>query len=505
MPQFKQIDITNIYWASNDGFKGGRDPMGIQNSSVATYNKLLPGLTNLTGHIRYYSIYCWLLDEYDQLDKKGEVTLHQYNFIRRSELAMALLMKNAGVRSVVGALFVAQGNYKFVEEGVYDLADGADYESEKKYWSFTSGAFGQYYLGSLIFYELVKLEEGRFYLGQKGKEIATAFRNSVDESVRGLFIKCLLEGNMAESEIGELSSIVLNNIVTGSEEWNALNHLLTMKDSDGSNLRRQSVLLMLHDIDNGVSIDDFTRYRFLHVDDDKDIDAAFGWYFYYLCEALHYSIETVFCLILNKIQDMHNPSVEELVGHIQKEILACIVDSNDYSNLETWKSHIEGKIDVMLEGVKDCINSKAYVEASCKAIMLMLRLLTEFEKNKDSIRSFENSYDLTRQRCILSEGLKTYVGRHLELSISEYIKTIVLQVMQEHTIVAIGKMGNSNNDLRKFLLENGRTVLVEIRYPTNTTPRIDSLFNFLQDLNYLDKDGQLTQIAYKYIEDYGEE
>ena len=105
----------------------------------------------------------------------------------------------------------------------------------------------------------------------------------------------------------------------------------------------------------------------------------------------------------------------------------------------------------------------------------------------------------------MSEGLKTYVGRHLELSISEYIKTIVLQVMQEHTIVAIGKMGNSNNDLRKFLLENGRTVLVEIRYPTNTTPRIDSLFNFLQDLNYLDKDGQLTQIAYKYIEDYGEE
>ena len=198
MPQFKQIDITNIYWASNDGFKGGRDPMGIQNSSVATYSKLLPGLTNLTGHIRYYSIYCWLLDEYDQLDKKGEVTLHQYNFIRRSELAMALLMKNAGVRSVVGALFVAQGNYKFVEEGVYDLADGADYESEKKYWSFTSGAFGQYYLGALIFYGLVKLEEGRFYLGQKGKEIAAAFRNSVDEGVRGLFIECLLEGNMAE-------------------------------------------------------------------------------------------------------------------------------------------------------------------------------------------------------------------------------------------------------------------------------------------------------------------
>ena len=55
MPQYKQSDITTPFWATNDGFKGGRDPMGIQNSSVATYSRLLPGMTNLTGHIRYYS------------------------------------------------------------------------------------------------------------------------------------------------------------------------------------------------------------------------------------------------------------------------------------------------------------------------------------------------------------------------------------------------------------------------------------------------------------------
>ena len=41
MPQYKVTDITNVYWASNDGFKVGRDPMGIQNSSIATYGCLL--------------------------------------------------------------------------------------------------------------------------------------------------------------------------------------------------------------------------------------------------------------------------------------------------------------------------------------------------------------------------------------------------------------------------------------------------------------------------------
>ena len=84
-----------------------------------------------------------------------------------------------------------------------------------------------------------------------------------------------------------------------------------------------------------------------------------------------------------------------------------------------------------------------------------------------------------------------------------YIVTIVRQIMQEHTIIAIGKMGNTDTDLRKFIFEDGRVVLVEIRYPTATSPRIDSLYSFLQDLSYIDSDGQLTDIAYHYIQNYG--
>lgn len=196
MAQYKQSEITNVFWASNDGFKGGRDPLGIQNSSIATYSKLLPGLTNLTRHIRYYSLYCWLLSEYDKFEVAGQTSLHQYNFIRRAELAMALIMKEQNVGSVVGALFVSQGRYKQIEDGIYDIADGADYESKDKYWTFKSGAFGQYYLGSLIYYELVKIEEGRFYLRNKGKELADAVRNSIDENIRKLFLKCILDGSL---------------------------------------------------------------------------------------------------------------------------------------------------------------------------------------------------------------------------------------------------------------------------------------------------------------------
>ena len=176
MAQYKQSDITNVFWASNEGFKGGRDPLGIQNSSIATYSILLPGLTNLTRHIRYYSLYCWLLSEYDELEKNGNTSVHQYNFIRRAELAMAFIMKDQGVGAIVGALYISQFRYKTYGTGVYELADGADYNSKDRYWTFKTGALGQYYLGSLIYYELVKVEEGRFYLRNKGKELANALR-----------------------------------------------------------------------------------------------------------------------------------------------------------------------------------------------------------------------------------------------------------------------------------------------------------------------------------------
>ncbi len=44
-------------------FIRGLDPLGLQNTSDATFTLLLPGLNNVTGRIRYYSFYCWLPDQ----------------------------------------------------------------------------------------------------------------------------------------------------------------------------------------------------------------------------------------------------------------------------------------------------------------------------------------------------------------------------------------------------------------------------------------------------------
>lgn len=507
MAQYKHSDITNIYWASNEGFKGGRDPMGIQNSSIATYGKLLPGLTNLTKHIRYYSLYCWLLNEYNTLaksykDKHESIPVHQYNYIRRAELAMAFIMNGQGVGAVVGALFVNQNRYKTISVGVYDLADGADYKPGDKYWTFETGAFGQYYYGSLNYYDLVEIKKGYFYLLNKGEELAKAFCNSVDEKVRNTFHSCVWNGNITEKDISDLQPLAIHKIQTGSEEWRYLNNLL-IKHDELSSFRKETVYLLLQDFKNGKTADGFVKNRFINVNKEKEIGASFGWYFYYLCEGLHYCIDSIFCLILDMIHKLHNPPLHLLSQELVKSILSKLDSVQSSQTVDEWSETINNNIDDLYDELKGNIKNKKYTQAAALSLKLLLRLNTEYEQNKAEIQDFEIKNELDKIRGILSKGLKKYVIRYQSFTIPNFIKALVAQIMQEHTIVAIGKMGNTNSDLRKFILEEGRVILVEKREPMETSPRVDSLNNYLQDLRYLNGNNSLTSIAFDFIDNYG--
>ena len=58
----------NGIWAPFLGDQGsiinGLDQLGLQGVPEATFQKLLHGLNNVTGRIRYYAFYCWLLNQY---------------------------------------------------------------------------------------------------------------------------------------------------------------------------------------------------------------------------------------------------------------------------------------------------------------------------------------------------------------------------------------------------------------------------------------------------------
>ncbi len=70
--------------------KTGLDAMGMQNASVALYQDMLPGISNVTLRMRYCGLYDWLTSctALDVRDRKLE---HWKWCVRRAELLYALI------------------------------------------------------------------------------------------------------------------------------------------------------------------------------------------------------------------------------------------------------------------------------------------------------------------------------------------------------------------------------------------------------------------------------
>lgn len=506
MSSFNPKDISNIYWASNEGFKAGRDPMGIENSSVATYGCLLPGLTNLTSRIRYYSFFCWLLNEYD-LNGKQRFKTHQRNFVRRAELAMAFVLNGRGELAIAGAQFILEGNLNEISRGIYDLAEGADYRTDKtnSYWTFPQGALGQYYIGSMVYLNLLRIEENRFYVRQRGKELAEAFRQSTDATARERFLKTVENGVIKVDDIDLFLHLSIGSISLHSPEWEFLNTILVSPDANGSTFRRDSIYLFIKALCiERVSVKDFPECEYWHSKEKSSpSNAEFGWYFFYLCEVLHYSVETILWFIL-EMAERHNLMPIPAFMHLCEETIASYMPTN-MKNVEDCVQDNDGIISDLLETLKETVRSGNFSEAAGQAVWLLLRLYNDAVSNLTDIEKFEKENDLYRQFGIFSVFIKNYVGKHLSLPISLYVGKILRQVMNDHTMSACRKMGQNLSDLRKFLIEDGCIVHVETRFPQFTNPRTKSLYSFLRDMQYIDENNCMTPVSIQFIEDYEKE
>jgi hypothetical protein len=481
--------------------------MGIQNSSITVYGLLLPGLTNLTGRLRYYSFYCWLLYEYTKEFRKSgrERTVRdQQNFIRRAELAMAFLMEGRGAKSVVGSMHVDARAFSLVQ-GCYDLKSSADFDynpDHDKYWKYPTGAFGQYYLGSLVYLELVDVYEDSFKVLERGEKLAEAFVKSVSERARELFLTSVREGRLSKDDIEDLEEICLDMINVGSPEWTTLNDILFNKDLLGSSFRRDSIYLMLDSITQNVEVKRFPTRLFLKYE-KGDNDAVLGWHYYYLCEALHYCLETIFWMILSNASKRNYCPVDSFLDMCQNSILKKQFDLFDFANntLSEVVPFFDRDIVTRLDALVATARTGDYEESSSKAVELLLCLHNQVSAMKSSYQLFEREYGINQQFGYLTGFINRYVENNLNYDVSTFVRNVIRQVMADHTTSACRKMGRGQSDLRKFLLEDGMVVLVEIWKPQFTNPRTDSLVAFLEDLTYV-KDGMVTEIGEKFIDEY---
>jgi len=495
------------FWAENSGFKTGIDPLGIQNSSFAVYSRLLSGMTNQTSRIRYYGFYCWLLNEYDKLDKKYKKSnSDQYNFIRRAELLLAFLMHNnfTEENSIVGSLYVSQNNDLFIQNNYYDLSDGADNpekgQDKTVYWQYRSGALGQYYAGALISLRLIEIIDKYFHILNSGKELADYFKNNISDKAAILFIQIILSGKVRLNQLNDLEEFAINKIHKKSKEWKFYVNLLLNNDGDDNkqlsgnipSYRKETIKYYLEFLDRKSNQSDFTEFHY-SLNQTKIIkDASFGWYYYDLIEMLHYSIESIFWSMLVNLDGKITP-VDEYMNYLTELILKNFnqvfnkVDNLSLNQvLDKMISQSKGVLEhfnQLTKLVKSTDNSEDVLSLTFRII---LELYIKNEPHLENLKQFETLNLINDKNGNVSQIFENFITHYKELTFDKYVKNVIRKVINDHITTAYRKMGNSESNLLKFIIEDNNIIHIQTMDPSFTSPRIGTLLKFLEDLGFIE-------------------
>lgn len=512
---YNQDSYKKPFWAENSGFMTGRDPLGVQNSSITAYGRLLPGMTNLTLRLRYYGLYMWVLDEFFKKEGGNEDfnLRDQHNFIRRAELIIAYIMRHLDPeeQSIIGSNFTNDKAIEVEESGYYEISKGADqYDTTVKgsvYWDYRSGALGQYYAGSLAALNLISIDDKYFSLKAKGKDLAAAFRKSLTPSQEKLFLDQLNEGKLSLDQINDLDLFKINSIRIASDEWTFYLKLLIDFDGNGiedannqpTRMRKDSVALLLNYMSSeNKEYNDrsFILSEYLNNTNHLKKDASLGWYYYYLNESFHFALETVFWAILIKLDGKPMP-VNQFINESVNELLKVFEESESYTATDTVEAIVIGlsskPMHEALEELEKTVQSYSnHSIAFAKALELMFLIYLQIEGQITVIKDFESLYYISRQRGRVSENYEHYVNSKLDLTLQQFVKNIIKQLMNDHVNIAYRKMGNGESNLLKFVIEDGIISHIQTMQPRHTSPRLKTITNFLRDLSLVDSDNLIT-------------
>lgn len=513
MPVLTSNEIIVPFFSRPMTFVRGLDPLGLQNTSESTFAMLLPGLNNVTGRIRYYSFYCWLLHEYAKQNGSTDPR-EQRKFIRRAELIVALVNESTSeeISAIPGSNYA---NKLLKDENIssYDLESGTynlDGTTEGTYWKYGSGAFGQYYVGSLLDIGLITEREngsGIFVRTPKkegvlisGEDLALAFDQNISKKNSELFFSSIKKGKIEDSDLEKLfEELNLSFVPPTSDERKNLTALLLEKDFPlmleevPVTFRRKSIKhLLQYSADNNEITDrQFTiqAYNLKGKFEDLEDDCLTGWYYYQLNEYWQYSCLGVFNGTMDYLEEIAGSGwknlyqlvdeiSEQVINHLQRDeiIKSGLQKIKDvFSDADDWIDEAE---------IFYLINESRTAERIANSVFLIFCLVHRNKEYTDILKIYGANHFIEKDGdgitfCIKFEKYYNYTAK-------DFLKEFLLtHIIYRHQFVAFRKMGNGIQSTQLFLIEEARIRRLLNFEPSLTGPRIGRLLGFLHDIGIL--------------------
>jgi hypothetical protein len=523
-----------VSWLGSPRKIAGQDHLAVQALSARLYSQLLPGISNVTDRLRYYSFYPWLLFAFDRRAEGSERSNDAFwQFLRRAECLFALVaarheqklneppirhgLRMVGRERLLKALRDSPDNLS--------LATYAARESEGRYFANPGGGFQQYYSGSLAnSLGLISWGAGHIPMltEDKGLPIAQAFEQAVN---RELFLRTLSQDTVTFEDLDALAEFCPCELCRSSVERECLLDVLFCRksfDDEFGQWRKRSLLLILslaREQQSPIRLNEL-RDRFRAGAYSGALTQALPWRtapalekarqlwgLYHRGELLAVGVQALFWATLSQwnIENQSFSEPHEVIAQVALPLATASLGARAHERFDeavrnrsnTGPARDQWEDEMHEVTLAERINEAARMDDRQTAVKLAIELLTvlacrawnaENQSDFDAVVGERGNYEI---------NLATF-GKHVAktwsaLTLAELTAWIVEHWgINAHLRVALRKLRADNQDtFRVRLVESGWIAETDdgLTKPQFTAPRLRTAIQMLNDVGALDLDG----------------
>lgn len=499
-------------WTKPGSFSAGRDPLGFQAASVRLYTSLVPGLTNVTNRLRYYSFYCWVLWQFEQIHHttKEEKWIE---FIRRSEATIALACLIGDPAKAVGMAGSDWWRNAAADPSIqiFDLIRPTNRPGEEgQYLKAKFGNFGQFYTASMLEMKLIERVEDdspRVFgvTDIAGKALALAVQEEHPETCE-LFLRAVQTGSISRRDCEKISvSLHPSYLDPNSEEARLLKEFLQggRAEDPTSESRRTTLRNILAVVADTEGEFDLRRELYVQLGRLREaphaIENLTEWRAYFINEFCHIALEVWVNAIVGLSDQLEEPSsVEKLANDLATIAVPDTgVSTADFAkklalnNLES--EHDLGSELVAVTSIKKRPDDAAIVGSAKLLLSLWLRWARETEVREKLTSATAEGRS--------AEGVFQFLDINQKANARVTFAGLIKKfVVSNHLMIAGQKLATGGRFTYRFLLDDGCLVDGEYGEYTYTTPRIFNLLTFARDAHLVDPEsGKITAAGTEFL------
>ena len=230
--------------------------------------------------------------------------------------------------------------------------------------------------------------------------------------------------------------------------------------------------------------DSFSRHMYDEfLGGHSDDDCVLGWYRYYLNDNWQYQSSVIFVALLNLLSKKTDWQDAPTVA--DEFVLSIINDLGVNYKTASLKEVCYG-----IE-IKDIEFKPQRGNLDTEAAPALVNLLMMYNTNKDAISKRPDyikafPYAVNSDFCAFMDR----IDNSLETNFYEWLKDYILKkIIHTHYQVALRKYLQTGIASQKFIYENGMIRFLNGSEATHTSPRIDTLNDFLSDLELINDNG----------------